>query len=173
MAEAKNDLTTKPGSSGWHLALARASSEAEGGYLGDLAVVDGIVRRFVISAAERFTAFAGGGMSLDAVAAEDARAGRDLTLILRGSNLRYSSIGEWNDGGGLAQACRTRFGIKLGAEAQTNDFEAIFQTVGRLLQDVYGTLTAEAQKDDTDGAGPAVAAIVDSYARLFAGVAQP
>lgn len=176
---AKSDTTSKPGSSGWHLALARASDPpVGGGYLGDIKVVDALIREFVVGICERFAAVAGGTQTLAQVRQADQQAAYKLACIMRGIDMRYRTVGAWNrDGGGLAKALRWEFDIRLGAQAQHSDADAVFQALGLLVFDTYTELAKAAQAGDDPQAEAraqaAIAASIDRYAKLFTGVPTP
>lgn len=150
-----------PGSSGWHIAIARAGAPIDGGYLGGLTVVDGLIRHFVLGALDRFDRFADGAVMLDALSDEDARAATEISRIFRGVDLRYSSVGSWNEGGGLAAACRQRFGVNLGAEAQHDDADAVYQT----REEVIDRRAASVHDEDTAPPPPKRPAPPDALAR--------
>ena len=70
----QSDISSKPGSSGWHIALEHAA--VEGGYLGDPKVVETLVRQFFGGVVTRYGHVVDGEMQpADASATDLARAG--------------------------------------------------------------------------------------------------
>ena len=83
------DTTSKPASSGWHLALARATEATP--YLGDPKVVQDLVTDLVHTV-------------VNAEVAETKETLEELAWIFAGQDDEYESVGHWNTGGGLVAA---------------------------------------------------------------------
>lgn len=164
----KSDTTSKVGSSGWHIALGKASASTEANpYLGDPLTVDGIVRSFVKDICDRYSEVADGGMfSQDAAELDKADCER-LGRIFAGEDRSYTSVGEWN-GEGVAGFCRKAMPEYLpdgGTPAET-----MAQVMAVLAREVYGIIGDVNDDGDAELAGLALNGRIEDWTRMLLGL---
>jgi hypothetical protein len=135
----KSDISSKPGSSGWHIALERTT--ADGHYLGDPAVVESIVRHFIAGVVTRYGHVSDGDMAgADAAAADRAECER-LGRVFAGQDDDYVAVGDWN-GAGLADALRADMDERMSGDAELDDLAAITEGLAVIAHAVYDVLRA-------------------------------
>lgn len=161
------DTSTKSGSSGLHIALAKASSDTP--YLGDPKVIDGLVRSLISGSAQRNGQVIDGELSRDdAIAAEKAAVTR-LANILAGNDADYETVGDWNPHG-LAAAIRKHMSASLNSSAANDDYSAVLQACANLLLEVSEVLNKLARDGDEHDAKLSLEGIAGDYTHLFAGL---
>lgn len=133
----KSDISSKPGSSGWHLALERAT--AEGRYLGDPRVVETLVRHFFAGILTRYSHVADGSMAASDASAADRADCERMGRIFAGLDPDFTSVGDWN-GAGLADAFRVDMDERLSGEAELDDLAAITEGFAVMVHTVYDVL---------------------------------
>lgn len=164
----KSDTTSKVASSGWHIALGKASKATEANpYLGDPETVDGIVRSFVKDICDRFAEVSDGGkFSQDAVAEDKAECER-LGKVFAGEDPRYTTVGEWN-GAGVVAFCRAAMPDYLpegGTPAET-----MAQVMAVLAHEVYDILQGVNDDGDALLGGQAINGRIEDWTRMLLGL---
>lgn len=99
MPENQSDITSKPGSSGWHIALEKASGEGQ--YLGDMKVVNHIVRQFLKGITDRSALVGEGKLMPWAAGDADMEACAHMAMVFLGKVPGFTPMGAWNAEGGL------------------------------------------------------------------------
>lgn len=98
MTDPRSDITSKLGTSGWHIALERATADKP--YLGDVETVGQIVRAFIGGICDRYAEVCD-GISVGPLAAQADRAECErLGKVFAGEDPAYQVLGPWN-----GQAC--------------------------------------------------------------------
>jgi hypothetical protein len=161
------DTTTKPGSSGFHIAMDKASGEKP--YLGDPEVIESLVRALVAGAGQRFGEVADGEFDQTDAVATDRAGVLDLAAILCGQNDAYETVGDWNPNG-LAAAVRENLADSIEASAATDAVDAVQQACAILLLEVYEVMGTLAQDGDEEAAKDALTGVVGDFTNLFAGL---
>lgn len=168
MTDPKSDITSKPGSSGWHVALERATTERP--YLGDPAVVGSLIRGFVAGILNRYAEVVDGRLDPRQAASSDRAECERLGRVFAGLDDHYSPVGDWN-GKGLADALRAEMTGMLAEDAETDDLAAITQGFAVVTHRVYDALrTMPASEHPSENDKAAMQAVVDYATRLMAGV---
>lgn len=173
MVDRRSDISSRQGSSGWHIALERASSDAKGDkvYLGDIEAVGGLVRVFVSGICERYGEVGSGAMSRDEAADADAAACRRLADIFSGKPVEgYVTVGEAWNGAGLAKHIRLMLDGYLVDEAQTDDHAAIEQAFGVLTHQVYQAIVKFEDDGDEDDLRLSLEALADDWSHMMLGI---
>lgn len=165
-----SDISSKPGSSGWHLALERAT--AEGHYLGDPKVVDGIVRHFFSGVVSRYGHVADGDLSPQDASAQDRAECERLGRIFAGADPDYVAVGDWN-GSGLADSFRADMDDRLSGDAELDDLAAITEAFAVMVHAVYDVLRSmPVGNGEVDpGTRTKLEAIVGYAVKMLCGVA--
>jgi hypothetical protein len=170
MTDPKSDITSKPGSSGWHLALERASSGKP--YLGDPAVVGALIRGLVAGVLNRYAEVTEGRLDPLQASASDRAECERLGRVFAGLDDHYSAVGSWN-GKGLADAVRREMAGMLADDADSDDVAAITQSVAVVVHRVYEALRRmPVSESPTEEDKAALQSIVDYASRLMAGVLE-
>lgn len=166
----KSDISSKPGSSGWHIALERAT--AEGHYLGDPKVVDGLVRHFFSGVVTRYGHVADGDLDGVTAAAQDRAECERLGRIFAGHDQDYVAVGDWN-GAGLADALRADMDDRMSGEAELDDLAAITEAFAVMVHAVYDVLRSmPVGRGEVDaGTQKKLEAIVGYAVKTLSGVA--
>jgi hypothetical protein len=161
------DTTTKPGSSGLHIAVGKANSGKP--YLGDPEVVDGLVRELVSGVMQRAGAVADGAMEQGAAVAGDTAAITQMANILAGKVEAYETVGDWNPHG-LGNAIREVLADAITEQAATDDDEAVLQAVSILVLEVYGVLQQLAADGNEQNATGSLEGVAGDFTNLFVGL---
>lgn len=170
MNDPKSDITSKPGSSGWHVALERATTDKP--YLGDPVVVGQLVRAFVAGILNRYAEVVDGRLDRRQAAASDRAECERLGRVFAGLDDHYSPVGHWS-GPGLAAALRREMAGMLAEDADTDDLSAITQGMAVVAHRVYDALRAlPVTEHPTEDGKAAMQAIVDYASGLMAGVSS-
>lgn len=164
----KSDITSKAGSSGWHLALQKAAGE--GAYLGDQAVVGRLVRTFLGDLADRYVAVCSGNSTPWEASQADADACTHLAGVLNGQDPAFESMGEWNGAGGLGRFLAGQLEGMVADEHLRDPVGATTQALALVAHRAYGVL----QAIEPEAAGGAKAAeqlgeLADVATRAFLG----
>lgn len=164
----KSDTTSKFGSSGWHIALGKASSATgEKPYLGDPATVDSLVRSFVKDICDRYAEVCEGGMFAQDASTEDKEACERLGRIFAGEDPTFVTVGAWN-GEGVAEFCKKAMPDYLpegGTQPQT-----MTQVMAVLAHEVYDILRDADEDGDAELAGQAINGRIEDWTRMLLGL---
>ncbi|ANB73767.1 hypothetical protein AYM40_16430 [Paraburkholderia phytofirmans OLGA172] len=161
------DTSTKPGSSGLHIALAKANSGKP--YLGDPRVVSELVRAFIGTIAASVGQSSAGKISRDDSIKAIDTALYALADTLAGKNDTYETVGEWNPGG-LAAYIREILANSINATDAEDDLNAIQQACAVLCRDVYQALAQLNKGESEDDVALTLEGIAGDYTNLFAGL---
>jgi hypothetical protein len=142
MADQKSDIASKPGSSGWKIALGRASS-GDRPYLGSMDDVHEVVRKFCAGIIDRFILVSQGDMPRDDAVAADQEACRSMAAVFLGQSDEYQTMGDWNDSGAIAAGMRKRFSEHFEDDDAPSDDMVMTQSFALLVHAVYDVLTDE------------------------------
>ncbi len=113
-------------------------------YLGDLSVIDGIVRQFVAGILERFEKVGHGIMTpLDAANMDKAECTR-LGELFCGADATYEPVRGWTDGG-LAGYVRGRMNETVSPDEP--NASVLAQAFAQLAHTVYGVIGSSAAED--------------------------
>ena len=167
MTDRRSDTSSKPGSSGWHLALERASADDGKPYLGDLETVGQIVRAFVGGICDGYAEVASGTrVAAEASAANRAECVR-LGRVFAGEDDGYTTVGAWN-GQPAVDFARSVMPDHLpegGTPAET-----MAQVMAVLCLRVYEVLGMFAEDDDEESARDALDGACEDWTRLLLGL---
>lgn len=144
-----SDTTSKPGSSGWHVALGRARDGRP--YLGDPKVVEKLVVDFIHTVANG-----------DTVAEARAEVER-LARIFAGKDPAYGPVGDWTPKG-LAAEIKVRLGITA-----RDPEAAVREALAMLAHAVYRELRA----GDPEAAKPHLRVFAREWVSLLLGTPSP
>jgi hypothetical protein len=172
MTDPRSDITSKQGSSGWHIALDRAVRDRAGqvAYLGDLPTVSSMVRLFIAGVTDRYSEVAEGNLFPAQAAEADREACNVMALAFTGQSPGYQPAGPWNTDGGLANHVRAVLKDYLAAEALTDDTAAVAQTFAVLAHQVYGVIGKLAEDGDEDDARLSLEALAEDWTHLMLGI---
>jgi hypothetical protein len=166
MTDPRSDITSKLGTSGWHLSLERASADGEP-YLGDFETVVGIVRAFVAGICDRYAEVCDGTrLAMDAAAADRAECLR-LGTAFAGQDPAYRTVGVWNGqpAADFARATMPDYLPDGGTPA-----EVLGQAMAVLAHRVYEVLSAYAENADDETARMSLDGAADDWTRLLMGL---
>lgn len=167
----KSDTSSKVGSSGWHIALGKASAGTDDKpYLGDVLTVDGLVRSFVKDICDRYGEVADGGMFSQDAAGEDKEACERLGRIFAGEDPNFVTVGDWN-GPGVAAFCRAAMPDYLpegGTPAET-----MTQVFAVLAHETYDVLRDLNEDGVDEVAGEALNGRIEDWTRMLLGIPPP
>ncbi|MCY0856865.1 hypothetical protein [Cupriavidus sp. D39] len=162
-----SDITSNPGSSGWQLALERASGPRP--YLGDLTAIGAVVRDFIAGIADRYVAVCQGRSTPWEAAAADGTECSRMGRIFAGHDAAYESMGEWNDGGGLAHFLAGQLEGMVAGDQLRDPVLAGTQAFAILAHKVYGVLQEPLADSDCAAAHSALSDLADTMARALLG----
>ena len=127
------DKTNKTDPTGWHHAMKRAHSE--GAYLGDREAVENIVKGFVGYIFRRIDRVSDGGITQEMAINADKGACYKMSLAFMGEDSDFTSMGDWNEGGGLARFLRRELGHLV--DVSGDDRHIIEQFFALVVMAVY------------------------------------
>lgn len=162
-----SDITSKPGSSGWQLALERASGPRP--YLGDLPAVGALVRDFIASITDRYVAVCQGRSTPREAAAADGAECSRMGRIFAGHDAAYESMGEWNEGGGLAHFLAGQLEGMVADDQLRDPVLAGTQAFAILAHKIYGVLQEIPADSDGAAAQAELIELADTMARALLG----
>jgi hypothetical protein len=128
------DISRKHTSSGWHIALEKASKD---NYLGDPVLVERMLRNFVGRIFFRYEQCVSGVITQEEAKSGDKADCQHLGEIFAGESSDYSSVGDWN-GEGLVRYLRELIGEEHCPG--TTNVEVITQVMALLALEVYGLI---------------------------------
>lgn len=168
MTDSRSDISSKLGTSGWHIALERASGDAaKTPYLGDMETVGQIVRAFVGGILDRYAEVADGmRVSSDAAAADRAECLR-LGNAFAGNDPSWQTVGAWN-GQPAADFARSVMPDYL-PEGGTPE-ETLAQVFAVLAHRVYEVLTMYAEDADEESAKMCLEGACEDWTYLLLGL---
>lgn len=168
MTDPRSDITSKLGTSGWHIALERASGDAASTpYLGDVETVGQVVRAFIAGICDRYAEVAT-GTSLAPIAAEADRAEcLRLGKVFAGNDPAWQTVGAWN-GKPLADFARSVMPDHLPELADPED--TLAQVFAVLAHRVYEVIAAFADDADEDTARTSLDGAAEDWTRLLLGL---
>jgi len=134
MADKRSDTESKVGSSGWHIALERASKDGGSHYLGDVAVVDGLLRAFAFDIIDRQAAVAAGALPQGEAVRDDTARAKELAAIFSGRSADYVPMPAFHPGG-LAAWIRQTIPDRLDPEG--GDDHAINAAMSLFIAEIY------------------------------------
>ena len=159
MADNKEKLNHHTDPEGLLIAAAEAS---HAGYLGDVKVVDGLLRQLVAGVIDRFGEVSEGNIESSAAAAADRQACLATTNILAGNDRKYKPVANWN-GQALANFIQARTRIGENDDAVT----VIAHSLAELVLSVYQELGAEGEQEE---AGKKINGAIHSTTMMMLGV---
>lgn len=166
MTDPRSDITSKLGTSGWHIALERAST-GERPYLGDIETVGQVVRAFVGGILDRYAEVADGTrVSIYAAVADRAECLR-LGKAFAGNDPGWQTVGAWN-GQPAADFARSVMPDYL-PEGGTPE-ETLAQVFAVLAHRVYEVIAAFADDADEDTARTSLDGAAEDWTRLLLGL---
>ncbi len=168
MTDSRSDISSKLGTSGWHIALERASGDtAKTPYLGDLETVGQIVRAFIAGICDRYAQVAmNTSLSSIAAAADRAECVR-LGKAFSGSDPAFQVMGAWN-GQPLADFTRTVMPDHLPDHDDSED--TLAQVFAVLAHRVYEVISTFSEDADEDTAHTSLDGAADDWTRLLLGL---
>ena len=170
MDDVKNDISSKVGSSGWHIALARATpAEGHHLYLGDTKVVSHLVRSFVAGICDRYAATAEGRMAPGLAPQQDQADCHRMASLFAGQADGYLPVGDWNPSG-LAAHLRLELTGLIAPLGE--DLETIAESFAVLVHSVYDAIRDHAENDDTGALQSRLSELCDQFSMLLLSVEQ-
>jgi hypothetical protein len=167
MVDQKSDIASKQGSSGWHIALEKASGAKP--YLGDTAVVDRLIREFIKGVLDRFDAVQEGKMLPAEASDMDKQSCERYGTIFVGGDGQYESIGAWNKDG-LPCMVAAKFIQDIPAMADMNQSGVVIQFFAILTHLVYQAEKRYMKSSNDDAMKNDIATIVHSAVLALVGV---
>lgn len=167
----RDDISSKPGSSGWHLALKRAV-DGNAFYLGDTAVVDALVRNFIGALFDRHSEVAAGTMDAELARNVDGQECEKLAAIFAGQDPAYTGVGDWNGEGLKAYVVAHMDGLSENA-AELEPEAVLLQVFVALVLECYEAITAFCANGDTQAAQERANSLAEDWVHLLMGIADP
>lgn len=128
----------------WLLHSARAAA-GDKPYLGDLEVIDAIIRQFVAGITERFERVGMGLLTPNSAAEADKAECIRLGGVFTGADSTYTPMPGWTDGG-LANYVRNRMHESVTPDEPDN--EVVAQAIASLVHSVYSMIGEVADLDE-------------------------
>jgi hypothetical protein len=94
-----------------HSTIAALNNAAKENYLGDPAIIDGLLQLYGKEIVDRLDEVAAGRITNRAAGMEDTKGATRLARIFTGKEAGYQPMGTWNTGGELSRFLRREFGI--------------------------------------------------------------
>ncbi|MBT5268068.1 MAG: hypothetical protein HOL70_01310 [Candidatus Marinimicrobia bacterium] len=160
----KGNITSKAGSSGWHLAMKRAHGDKP--YIGDREEVEKLVKGFIGHIFRRYDRVHDGEMTQQMMISSDQAACHEMGAIFSGKSDDYTTVGDWNDGGGLARHMRRELNHTMDTEVDDNHMVAQF--FGLIVHSVYHIIGRLAQDDES--AHDTVKELVENATNILLGL---
>lgn len=159
MADNKEKLNHHTDPEGLLIAVADASHS---GYLGDIKVVDGLLRRLVSGVIARFGDASEGKIEQSDAAASDRQACLATANVLAGNDRQYKPIASWN-GQALADFIQARTRIGDGDDAVT----VIAHSLAELVLVVYKELGSDGEEE---ASGEKINSAIHSTVMMMLGI---
>lgn len=142
--------------------LIAASEASHSGYLGDIKVVDGLLRQLVSDVIDRYEKVSAGEMEAAQASASDRQACIATASILAGNDRKYKAVAGWN-GQPLADFIQSRTKVGEGDDAQT----VIAHALAELVLSTYKELGSD---DETEVSGSKLNASIHATTMMMLGV---
>ena len=166
MQENQSDITSKPGSSGWHIALEKANGAGQ--YLGDMKVVNHIVRQFLKSVTDRSALVSEGELMPWAAGDADRQACQHMAKVFLGKEPGFAPMGAWNSEGGLGAFLSTEIQQVVAPSERIGDLAVVqaFALITHKVYDILRTVTDE----NFDAQAHQLNEIAEQFTRSLMGV---
>jgi hypothetical protein len=168
----RDTTSSKPQSSGWHIALDAADTGDDTPYLGDPETIYAIIAMFNAAVVGRQRQIAAGSMAVDDAVAADRGLAERVADILLGQVPGYGLVGEWNSDatGAVADHAASIFHIETEGHGKRDVLAAAW---GLHLRAIYAAAASAMRGDDDEAWQAAVSTANDLMASACLGTAWP
>lgn len=165
--ESGSDISSKPGSSGWHLALQAAGERL---YLGDPESVATLVRHFVAGVCDRYAAVCTGDSTPWDASRVDGEECQLMAQIFNGNKPGFEPMGAWNTEGGLGHFLAKELEGMIAPEHLTDSETTTAQAFAILVHHVYAILQGTQTEEDVQDAHLGIDALIGEMGRALLGM---
>ena len=145
----------------------------EDAFLGDIQVIDALVRTFIAGVCGRHAAAGEGASSREEAIAGDRAACEEMGKILAGQDDRYVPLSPWHTGGELAAYVKATLAANNYRIVDTDPADVLAAACMILLQDVYKAIQMSLDNAADAEVRDRIDSLIEDYTHLFMGLPFP